>query len=38
MEMFLVATMAALLMVITVDTGQKRRHYLCQQEKIKTPY
>jgi hypothetical protein len=35
MEMFLVATMTALLTVIIVDTGQKRRYYLCQQGKIK---
>lgn len=37
MEMFLIATMAALLTVIVVDTGQKRRDILCQQEHTKKP-
>jgi hypothetical protein len=32
MEMFLIATVAALLTVMIVDTGQKRRALLCQQE------
>jgi hypothetical protein len=35
MEMFLMATVTALLTVIIVDTGQKRRAFLCQQEHIK---
>jgi len=32
MEMFLIATLTALLTVIVVDTIQKRRLFLCQQE------
>jgi hypothetical protein len=38
MEMFLIAIMTALLTVIVVDTGQKRRAFLCQQEDIQKPY
>jgi hypothetical protein len=34
MEMFLIATVSALLTVITIDTGRKRRVFLCQQVKI----
>jgi hypothetical protein len=34
MEMFLIATLTALLMVIFIDTGQKRRAFLCQQVKV----
>jgi hypothetical protein len=33
MEMFLIATVTALLTVITIDTGRKRRAFLCQQVK-----
>lgn len=33
MEMFLLATMTALLTVIFIDTGRKRQAYLCQQVK-----
>jgi hypothetical protein len=33
MEMFLIAAVTALLTVIIVDTGQKRRAFLCQQER-----
>jgi hypothetical protein len=33
MEMFLIATVTALLTVIIVDTGQKRRAFLCQQDE-----
>jgi hypothetical protein len=35
MEMFLIATVTALLAVLIVDTGQKRRALLCQQETTK---
>jgi hypothetical protein len=35
MEMFLIATLTALLTVMIVDTGQKRRAFLCQREVIK---
>jgi hypothetical protein len=35
MEMFLIAVTAALLTVIVVDTGKKRRAFLCQQERVK---
>jgi hypothetical protein len=38
MEMFLIAIMTALLTVIIVDTGQKRRAFLCQQAVTKKPY
>jgi hypothetical protein len=31
MEMFLIATVTALLTVIIIDTGRKRRAFLCQQ-------
>jgi hypothetical protein len=34
MEMFLIATVTALLMVIIIDTGQKRRAFLCQQVRV----
>jgi len=34
MEIFLVLTVTAMLVVITVDTGQKRRAYLCQQDEV----
>jgi hypothetical protein len=34
MEMFLLATVTALLAVIFIDTGQKRRAFLCQQVKV----
>jgi hypothetical protein len=33
MEMFLMAAVTALLTVIIVDTGQKRRAFLCQQDE-----
>lgn len=33
-EIFLVLTVAALLVVVFVDTSQKRRAYLCQQEGV----
>jgi hypothetical protein len=36
MEMFLLVTVAALLTVIFIDTGRKRRAYLCQQVKVTT--
>lgn len=32
-EMFLIAAATALLTVIIVDTGQKRRAFLCQQDR-----
>jgi hypothetical protein len=38
MEMFLITTVTALLMVILVDTGQKRRAFLCQREHNNKPY
>jgi hypothetical protein len=34
MEMFLIATVTALLTVIIIDTGRKRRSFLCQQVKV----
>ena len=34
--MFLIATVSALLTVIIIDTGQKRRTFLCQQVKVTT--
>jgi hypothetical protein len=34
MEMFLLATVTALLTTLIIDTGQKRRAYLCQQVKV----
>jgi len=34
MEMFLLATLTALLTVILIDTGRKRRAFLCQQAKV----
>jgi len=34
MEMFLIATVIALMTVILIDTGRKRRDFLCQQVKI----
>jgi hypothetical protein len=37
MEMFLLATVTALLTVMVVDTAQKRRVFLCQQEFIEKP-
>jgi hypothetical protein len=33
MEMFLIAAVTALLTVIIVDTGKKRRAFLCQQDE-----
>jgi hypothetical protein len=36
MEMFLLATVTALLTVIFIDTGRKRRAFLCQQVKVRT--
>jgi len=33
MEMFLIAAVTVLLTVIIVDTGQKRRAFLCQQDE-----
>jgi hypothetical protein len=33
MEMILIAAVTALLTVVVIDTGQKRRAFLCQQEK-----
>ena len=35
--MFLIATLTALLTVIVVDTGQKRRAFLCQRDLINMP-
>jgi hypothetical protein len=37
MEMFLIATLTALLTVIVVDTGQRRRAFLCQQDLTDMP-
>jgi hypothetical protein len=37
MEMFLIATVIAMLTVMIVDTGQKRRSFLCQRERINQP-
>ena len=34
MEMLLLATVTALLTVIIIDTGRKRRTYLCQRVRI----
>jgi len=34
MEIFLVIILIAMLAVFIVDTGQKRRAYLCQQVKV----
>jgi hypothetical protein len=34
MEMFLLATLTALLTVIITDTARKRRAFLCQQVKV----
>jgi hypothetical protein len=34
MEMFFLATLTALLTVIFIDTGRKRRAFLCQQVKV----
>jgi hypothetical protein len=34
MEMFLTATVTALLTVIIIDTERKRRAFLCQQAKV----
>jgi hypothetical protein len=33
MEMFLIASVTALLTVIIVDTGKKRRAFLCQRDQ-----
>ena len=33
MEMFLIVAVTALLTVIVIDTGRKRRAFLCQQEE-----
>jgi len=38
MEMFLIAAVIVLLTVIIVDTGQKRRAFLCQQERTAKRY
>jgi hypothetical protein len=38
MEMFLIATVTALLTVMIVDTGQKRQTFLCQQEEAVKPH
>ena len=34
--MFLLVTVAALLTVISIDTGRKRRAFLCQQVRVTT--
>jgi len=34
MEMFLLATVTTLLTIIMIDTGRKRRAYLCQQVEV----
>jgi hypothetical protein len=34
MEMFLLATLTTLLTIIVIDTGRKRRAFLCQQAKV----
>lgn len=34
MEIFLVATIAAMIIVVIIDTEQKRRASLCQQVKV----
>jgi hypothetical protein len=34
MEIFLVVTIAAMIIVVIVDTEQKRRDFLCQQVKV----
>jgi len=36
MEMFLLVTVAGLLTVIFIDTGRKRRAFLCKQVKVTT--
>jgi hypothetical protein len=33
MEIFLVATVTAMIIVVILDTEQKRRAFLCQQEQ-----
>jgi hypothetical protein len=33
MEIFLVATVTAMIIVVILDTEQKRRAFLCQREK-----
>jgi len=38
MEMFLFATILLLLITLVVDTGKKRRTFLCQQAVIKKPH
>jgi hypothetical protein len=37
MEMFLIAAVTALMAVLIVDTKQKRRSFLCQQEETTKP-
>jgi hypothetical protein len=34
MEMFLIATVTALLTILFIDTREKRRAFLCQQVKV----
>jgi hypothetical protein len=34
MEIFLVITVIAMSAVVIVDTGRKRRAFLCQQERV----
>jgi len=34
MEMFLLATVTALLTIIFIDTGRKQRAFLCQQVTV----
>jgi hypothetical protein len=34
MEIFLALTVAAMIIVVILDTEQKRRAFLCQQEKV----
>jgi hypothetical protein len=34
MEMFLIATVTALLAIIVIDTRAKRRAFLCQRVKV----
>jgi hypothetical protein len=38
MEMFLLATVTALLTVMVVDTVQKRRVFLCQRDFLEKPH
>jgi hypothetical protein len=38
MEMFLMATVTALVTVMVVDTVQKRRVFLCQQDFTSEPH